>query len=96
MCIDYTNLNKGCPKNPYSLPSVDRLVDDPSEIDLLSFMDAYSGYNQIRIKPEVEENTTFMTNRSNFCCKVILFGLKNAVGTYQCLMHRILATSSGR
>ncbi|RDX66874.1 hypothetical protein CR513_54317, partial [Mucuna pruriens] len=51
MCIDYTNLNKACPKDPYPLPSIDRLVDGMSRYALLSFMDAYSGYNQIRMHP---------------------------------------------
>ncbi|RDX83775.1 hypothetical protein CR513_35277, partial [Mucuna pruriens] len=49
MCTDYTDLNKACPKDPYLLPSIDRLVDDVSGYALLSFMDAYSGYNQIRM-----------------------------------------------
>ncbi|RDX81062.1 hypothetical protein CR513_38298, partial [Mucuna pruriens] len=48
MCTDYTDLNKACPKDPYPLPSIDRLVDGVSGYALLSFMDAYSGYNQIR------------------------------------------------
>ncbi|RDX87835.1 hypothetical protein CR513_30632, partial [Mucuna pruriens] len=45
MCTDYTNLNKACPKDPYSLPNIDRLVYRASDFALLSFIDAYSGYN---------------------------------------------------
>ncbi|RDX88904.1 hypothetical protein CR513_29447, partial [Mucuna pruriens] len=51
MCTDYTDLNKACPKDPYLLPSIDRLVDGVSVFALLSFMDAYSGYNQIQMHP---------------------------------------------
>ena len=47
MCIDYTDLNKACPKDPYPLPSIDGLVDAASGFCFLSFMDAYLGYNQI-------------------------------------------------
>ncbi|RDX82660.1 hypothetical protein CR513_36526, partial [Mucuna pruriens] len=47
MCTDYTDMNKACPKDPYPLPSIDRLVDGVSGYALLSFMDIYSGYNQI-------------------------------------------------
>ena len=45
MCVDYTDLNKACPKDPYPLPNVDKLVDGSSGYKYLSFMDAYSGYN---------------------------------------------------
>ncbi|RDX86647.1 hypothetical protein CR513_32010, partial [Mucuna pruriens] len=47
MCTDYTDLNKACPKDPYPLPNIDCLVDEVSGFALLSFMDAYSRYNQI-------------------------------------------------
>jgi ribonuclease HI len=47
MCIDYTNLNKACPKDPYPLPRIDQIVDSTSGCDLLSFLDAYSGFHQI-------------------------------------------------
>ncbi|RDX74952.1 hypothetical protein CR513_45231, partial [Mucuna pruriens] len=53
MCIDYTDLNKACPKDPYPLPSIDRLVDGVAGFTLLSFMDAYSGYNQIWMHPHL-------------------------------------------
>lgn len=62
MCVDYMDLNKACHKDPYPLPSVDRLVDEALGFGLLSFMDAYSGYNQIHIRPEDEEKSMFMTH----------------------------------
>lgn len=51
MCVDFTNLNKACPKDPYVLPHIDRLIDGLSRFWLLSFMDAYSGYSQIKLNP---------------------------------------------
>jgi len=51
MCINYTNLNKGCLKDTYPLSSIDWLIDRTSRYELLSFSDAYSGYNQIRMYP---------------------------------------------
>ena len=49
MCVDFTDLNKACPKDSYPLPRVDVLVDSTAKHQLLSFMDAFSGYNQIRM-----------------------------------------------
>ena len=49
LCVDFTDLNKACPKYCYPLPRIDLLVDATAGHSLLSFMDAYSGYNQIRI-----------------------------------------------
>ena len=59
MCVDFTDLNKACPKDSYPLPSIDQLVDATSGFRLMSFMDAFSGYNQIRMTSENEENTIF-------------------------------------
>ncbi|RDX78617.1 Retrovirus-related Pol polyprotein from transposon 17.6, partial [Mucuna pruriens] len=89
MCTDYIDLNKACPKDPYPLPSIDRFVDSVAGFTLLSFMDAYSGYNQIRMHPQDEEKTTFITDDGAFYYKVMPFGLKNAGATYQCLMDKI-------
>ena len=49
MCVDFTDLNKACPKNSYPLPRIDQLVDSIVGHRLLSFMDAFSEYNQIRM-----------------------------------------------
>lgn len=65
-CLDYTDPNKASPKDSYYLLNIDRLVDGASGYQLLSFMVAYSGYNQIRVRPVDEEKTTFMTHRFNF------------------------------
>ncbi|RDX88229.1 hypothetical protein CR513_30207, partial [Mucuna pruriens] len=96
MCTDYTDLNKACPKDPYPLPSIDRLVDGVSGQALLSFMDAYSGYNQIRMHPDDEEKTAFITEAGAFCYKVMPFGLKNAGATYQRLMDKVFKEIIGK
>ncbi|RDX93637.1 hypothetical protein CR513_24077, partial [Mucuna pruriens] len=86
MCTDYTDLNKACPKEPYPLPSIDRLVDEASSFALLSFMDAYSRYNQIKMHPQDETKTAFITDAWAYYYKVMPFRLKNAGPTYQHLM----------
>ncbi|XP_057432163.1 uncharacterized protein LOC130724914 [Lotus japonicus] len=96
MCTDYTSLNKVCPKDSYPLPNVDKLVDGASGNELLSLMDAYSGYNQIMMHPSDEESTAFMTNQANYCYKTMPFGLKNAGATYQRLMDKIFSKQVGR
>nr|KYP47305.1 Transposon Ty3-I Gag-Pol polyprotein [Cajanus cajan] len=83
MCTDFTDLNKACPKNSYLLPNIDCLVDGASGYELLSFMDAYSGYNQIRMHPTDKDKTALIADQANFCYRVMPFGLKNARATYQ-------------
>jgi len=96
MCVDLTNLNKACPKHSYPLPSIDALVDSASGCRLLSFLDAFSGYNQIRMHPRDECKTTYITKLSCYYYKVMPFKLKNAGATYQRLMDRVLAPMIGR
>ncbi|RDX72728.1 hypothetical protein CR513_47744, partial [Mucuna pruriens] len=76
MCTNYTYLNIACPKDPYPLPNIDDLVDGASGCRLLSFMDAYSGYNQIRMHLSDESKTAFIIDEGNFCYNVMSFGLK--------------------
>ena len=96
MCVDFTNLNKAYLKDSYPLPSIDALVDSASGCRLLSFLDAFSGYNQIMMHLRDECKTAFMTDLSCYCYKVMPFGLKNAGATYQRLMDRVLAPMLGR
>ncbi|XP_072067016.1 uncharacterized protein [Arachis hypogaea] len=96
MCVDYTDLNKACPKDAYPLPSIDKLVDSSSGFQCLSFMDAYSGYNQILMHEADQDKTAFITDNENFCYKVMPFGLKNAGATYQRLMDKIFTSQIGR
>jgi len=96
MCVGFTDLNKACPKDSYLLPSIDALVDSASGCEMLSFLDAVSGYNQIKMHPRDEGKTAFMTETCSFCYKVMPFGLKNAGATYQRLMDKVLAPMLGR
>ena len=96
MCVDFTDLNKACPKVSYPLPSIDALVDNASGCGMLSFLDTFSGYNQITMHPRDEGKTTFMTETCSYCYKVMLFGLKNAGAPYQRLMDKVLVPMLGR
>ena len=96
MFVDFTNLNKACPKDNYPLPRVDVLVDSTARHQLLSFMEAFSGYNQIRMYEDGQEKTSFVTSQGLFCYRVMPFGLKNAGATYQRLMNKMFAPQIGR
>ena len=96
MCVDFTDLNKACPKDSYPFPRVDMLVDSTIRHQLLSFMDTFSGYNQIRKHEDDQEKTSFVTSQGLFCYRVMSFGLKNAGTTYQRLMNRMFAPQIGR
>ena len=63
ICIDFTNLNQAYPKDIFPLPRIDQLVDATTGHELLTFMDAYSEYNQIKMYPPNEDKTTFITDR---------------------------------
>lgn len=94
MYIDYTNLNKVFPKDAYPLPSINKLVDGTFGFQLLSFLDAYSGYNQIKMHPPDEEKTAFIMEDINFYYRVMSFGLKNVGATYQRLIGLSLQTTN--
>ncbi|MCA8824161.1 reverse transcriptase family protein [Escherichia coli] len=93
--MDFTDLNKACPKDSFPLPHIDMLVDATAGHELLSFMDAFSGYNQILMHPDDQEKTAFITERGIFCYKVMPFGLKNAGATYQRLVNKMFADYLG-
>jgi hypothetical protein len=88
MCIDYTSLNKVCPKDPFPLPRIDQIVDSTSGCDLLYFLDAYLGFHQIPMSREDKENTTFITVDGLFCYISMPYGLKNALPTFVRVMHK--------
>ena len=96
MCVDYGPVNKHCPKDHFPLPRIDQIIDSTAGCDLLSFLDAYSGYNQIRMKEDDEEHTSFITPYGVFCYKTMPFGLKNAGATYQRMMQACLKEQIGR
>lgn len=88
-CVDFTYLNRECPKDSFPLPRIDQLIDVTSSHETLSFMDAFSGYNQIRMDSVDEEATSFVTEKGIYYHRVMPFGLKNAGATYQRLMNKI-------
>ena len=96
MCVDFTDLNKACPKDNFPLPRIDQLVDSTAGHKLLTFMDTFSGYNQIRMAEEGQEKTAFITSQGLYCYKVIPFGLKNARATYQRLVNKMFSKQIGR
>uniref|UniRef100_A0A2N9HJR6 Uncharacterized protein n=1 Tax=Fagus sylvatica TaxID=28930 RepID=A0A2N9HJR6_FAGSY len=96
MCVDFTDLNKACPKDSFPLPRIDQLVDSTAGHRLLTFMDAFSGYNQIMMDESDQEKTAFITSKGLFCYRVMPFGLKNAGATYQRLMNKMFHHQIGR
>ena len=82
-CADFRNLNKVCPKDEFPLPNMDLLIDSAVGSAIFSFMDGFSGYNQIRMALKDAEKTTFRTPMGNFYYTVMPFELKNASATYQ-------------
>ena len=89
MCVDFTDLNKACPKDSYPLPHINQLVDSTAGHKLLSFMDAFLRYNQIRMDEANQEKTSFVTSQGLFYYEVMPFGLKNAEATYQRLVNHM-------
>ena len=78
MCMDFRNLNKACPKDDFPLSHIDVLVDNTTSSVLMSFMDGFLGYNQIKMALKDMTKTTFTTKCGIYCYTVMLFRLKNA------------------
>jgi hypothetical protein len=96
MCVDYTGLNKACPKVPYPLPHIDQIVDSTAGCETLSFLDAYSGYHQIKMKESDKLATSFVTPFDMYCYTTMPFGLRNAGATYQRCMNHVFGEHIGR
>jgi Reverse transcriptase (RNA-dependent DNA polymerase) len=96
MCINFTDLNKACPMDPFPLPRIDQLVDSTFGFTYLSLMDAFSGYNQIMMHPDDEEKIVFVTDQGLFCYKVMPFGLRNAGATYQRMVNTVFTAQIRR
>ena len=73
MCVDFTDLKNACPKNSFPLPRIDQLIDSMTSHELLTFMDDFSGYNQILMKEEDKEKIAFFTSQGLYCYKVMPF-----------------------
>ena len=95
LCIDFTDIKKACPKDSFLLPRIDLIVDATAGHELLSFMDAFSSYNQISMDPGDQEKTSFVTAQGTYFYRVMSFGLKNARATYQRLVNRMFKKQIG-
>jgi hypothetical protein len=88
MCVDYTSLNKAGPKVLFPLPRIDQIVDSTTGCETLSFLDAYSGYHQIKMKESDQLTTSFITPFGMYCYVTMPFSLRNTCATYQrCMQH---------
>ncbi|XP_063948099.1 uncharacterized protein LOC135152193 [Daucus carota subsp. sativus] len=96
MCVDFTDLNDACPKDCFPLPRIDTLIDATAGHEMLSFMDGFSGYNQIRMNKDDIPKVSFITDFGIFCYLVMAFGLKNAGATYQRLANKMFKHLIGK
>ena len=96
MCVDFTDLNKACSKDPFPMPRIDQLVDAKVGHLRMSFLDAFQGYCQIPLALDDQEKTAFVTPIGNYHYKVKLFGLKNAGSTYQRMMTKMFEPQLGK
>src|SRR5438128_2557025 len=95
MCIDYTDLNKACPKDPFGLQRIDQVVDSMAGCELLCLLDTYSGYHQVSLAESDCMKTSFIMPFGAYCYITIPFGLKNIGATYQREMQRCLHDQPG-
>jgi hypothetical protein len=91
MFVDYTDLNKACPKDPFLLLRIDQVIDLTAGSELLCFLDAYSGYHQIKMKQSDQLAISFVTPHRTYGYVTMPFGLKNVGATYQRTMQKYLA-----
>lgn len=96
VCVDFTDLNKVCPKDLFPMPRIDQLVDATAGYPRMSFLDAFQGYHQIPLALEDQEKTAFVTPTRNYHYKVMSFGLKNVGSTYQRIMTRMFKPQLGK
>ena len=96
ICVDFTDLNQAHPIDSFPPPRIDQLVDSTAGHKLLTFMDAFSKYNQIQMVEEDQEKTAFVTSQGLYCYRVMPFGLKNAGAMYQRLVNQMFEKQIGR
>jgi hypothetical protein len=83
MCVDYTGLNKACPRDPFSFPRIDQVVDSTAGCETLCFLYAYSGYHQTAMCIAEQLANSFITPFDMYCYKMMPLGLKNAGTTFE-------------
>jgi hypothetical protein len=96
MCIDFTSLNKACPKDNFPLPRIDKIVDSAAGCEVMSLLDCFSGYHQIYMKEEDKASTSFITPFGTYCFIRMPEGLKNAGSTFSRLTKTVLESQAGR
>jgi hypothetical protein len=90
ICVDFTDLNKACRKDVFPFEMVDKIVDDAANSEMLSLLDMFSGYHQIRVRKEDEEKTSFITPFGRFCFVRVTEVLKNAGCTFSRMIAIVL------
>jgi hypothetical protein len=96
MCIDFTSLNKACPKDNFPLPRIDKIVDSTAGCKVMSLLDCFSGYHQIYMKEEDKASTSFITPFGTYCFIRMPKGLKIAGSTFSRLTKTVLESQVGR
>jgi hypothetical protein len=96
MCIDFTSLNKACPKDNFPLPRIDKIVDSAARCEVMSLLDCFSGYHQIYMKEEDKASTSFITPFGTYCFIRMPEGLKNVGSTFSRLTKTVLESQVGR
>ena len=96
VCVDFTDLNRACPKDPFPVPKIDQLVDATFRHLMMSFLDAFQGYHQISLDAEDQEKTMFISSDANYHYTMMPFGLKNVGATYQRMIMRMFRDKIGR
>jgi ribonuclease HI len=96
MCIDFTSLNKACPKDNFPLPRIDKIVDSAAGCEVMSLLDCFSGYHQIYMKEEDKASTSFITPFGTYCFVGMPEGLKNAGSTFSRLTKTVLESHVGQ
>ena len=96
MCIDFTDLNKACPKDPFPMPKIDQLIDATVGRPRMSFLDVFQGYHQIPLALDDQEKTAFVTPIGNYHYQVMPFSLKNVGSIYQRMMIRMFESQLGK
>ena len=89
ICTDFCDLNRACPKDNFPTPFINQILDEYAGSEAFSFVDGFSGYNQIQIKPEDQHKTAFICPWGTFAYQKMPFGLKNTGATFQWTMTLI-------
>ena len=96
VCVDFMDLNKACPKDPFPMPRIDQLVDTTVGHPQMSFLDVFQGYHQILLALDNQEKTVFVTSTGNYHYKVMPFDLKNVGSTYKRIMTKMFKPRLGK